>query len=198
MKLWMTVVLAVLVLLTAGYMAGKAVFTEFQGTEGPGGPPDFTATTINCPGGKPTGVLFPQPCTDGSRVHIRGAKFYYAAQTGDPRVTGLEEVTMNGNFDGWRADLLGPGSGQMWGTIHFTVGVFAGTPPTFTPTGGTWDGTWTGTRTVTGNTAESVIHAVAHGSGGKVEGLQADWHVILDPGAGVGVMNGRILDQGKK
>ena len=195
MKLRTTVILAVLVLLPAGYMAGKAIFTQFIGTEGPGGAPDFTAITINCPGGEPTGVLFPSPCTDGSRVQIRGAKFYYAAQTGDQRVNGLEEVTMNGNFDGWRADLSGPGSGRMWGTIHLTV--MTGTPPNWTPTGDTWDGTWTGVRTVTASTAESINHAVAYGSGPRLEGLQADWHVTLDPGASVGEISGRILDPGK-
>ena len=182
MKLRMTVILAVLALLPAGYTLGQAIFTEFTGTEMGGGPPNFATTTVNCPGGQPTGAVFPSPCTDGSRVHFRGAKFYYIVQTTDPRLAGLEEVTMNGNFESWRADLFGPGSGQMWGTLVLRVTADE-----------VWEGTWTGTRTVTGNVAVSSIHAVAHGSGGRVEGLTANWQVTLDPGANVGVCQGRIL-----
>ena len=184
MKLRMTVILAVLALLPAGYTLGQAILTEFTGTEGPGGFPNFATTTVNCPGGQPTGLWppFGSPCTDGSRVHIRGAKFYYIVGSTDPRFAGLEEVTMNGNFEGWRSDLFGPGSGQMWGTLVLRVTADE-----------VWEGTWTGTRTVTGNVAVSSIQAVAHGSGGRLEGLTANWQVTLDPGASVGVCQGRIL-----
>lgn len=119
---------------------------------------------------------------------MRRAVFFYLAQTTDARTTGIEEITMNGNFDGWRPDLMGPGSGQMWGTLVFKVADATGKP-----TGEVWEGTWTGTRTVTGDVAQSVIKAVAHGTGGTIEGLKANWEVTLDPTSGVGVIEGRIL-----
>lgn len=184
-----TVILCVLALLPAGYTLGQAIFTEFSGTEAPGGFPNFDTTTINCPGGQPTGLFpFGPPCTPGSRVHIRGAKFPYIVQTTDSRFTGVEEVVMNGNFEGWRDNCWDPGSGQMWGTMRLV-----------NPEGGVWEETWTGTRTVgEGCNVQSMIRAVAHGSGIGVEGLKAEYDAILDPSTGLGVVNGRILAPGGK
>ncbi len=193
MKRGLIVSLFAIILLAAGLMLGQAVFTEFTGTEAGGGYPDFSATRVNCPGGQQTGLWPPvgQPCTPGSRVHIRGAKFPYIMASTDSRVYGVEEVVMNGNFDGWRTDLMAPGSGQMWGTLTFKV--MNGTPQGWTPTGEVWEGSWTGTRKVGENGVQSTIDAVAHGSGGRIEGLQAKWHVILDPTANVGTCQGQIL-----
>ena len=192
MRLRITVILFAVALALAGYTLGQAVFTEFTGTEAAGGYPDFSTTIIKCPGGEPTGAVFPSPCTPAeSRVHIRGAVFPYILVTDDPRLTGAEEVTMNGNFDGWKGE-IGPGSGEMWGTLRIVV--MEGTP-----TEGIWEGVWTGTRTVNAdNTVQSVIHAVAHGTEGSVEGLQANWNVTLDPVSNVGVCQGRILAPPRK
>ncbi len=185
----------VVIMLCSTLMFGQATFTSFNGTEIGLGPP--TGGTISCPNGQPTGVVFPSPCTPPeSRVHIRGAKSPYIVQTNDTRFQGSEEVTTNGNFDSWRPDLFGPGSGQMWGTAN--IQVMAGDPPDWTPTGETWELVWTGTRTVSGNNVRSVIRVVAHGSGGRIEGLQAKYTVTLDPVANVGVVQGRILTPSRK
>ena len=192
-------ILLALALLPASYMLGRVIFTEFTGTEMAAGPPsDFG--TVSCPGGQPTGLWptkpgeFPMgpPCTPGSRVHIRGMKLSYYVQSADPRITGAQDLVINGNFDGWRAATVGGGSGHMWGTIRLELqngGV---------KTGEVWEGTVNGTRTVSGDTVQSTFHDVAHGSGGRLEGLQADWHVTLNPISGLGECQGRILDPGGK
>jgi hypothetical protein len=121
-------------------------------------------------------------------------KSLYIVLTDDPRLWGLQEVVVNGNFDGWRT--TDPGSGNMWGTLRFQV--MNGTPPGWTPTGEVWEGTFTGARTITGDEVVSSFQDVAHGSGGKVEGLQAKWHVTLNPVTGAGECAGRILAPGGK
>jgi hypothetical protein len=74
----------------------------------------------------------------------------------------------------------------MWGTFRLVV------------TGGVWEGTLTGTRTASAVDcgAQSIFRVVAHGSGG-VEGLKAEWDVIVNPralpGEVSGVAKGRIL-----
>jgi hypothetical protein len=197
MKSRIIVILLAVTMPLACYALGQAIFTEFTGIEiGTGPPLNPTEAKFNCPGGELTGELFPAPCTPGSRVHIRGLKFPYFVLTNDPRLYGYEEVTMDGNFDGWVPDLMGPGSGHMWGTIR--IEVMAGSPQSWTPTGEIWEGTWTGTRTVTDGVAQSIIQAVAHGTGGSIEGLQAKWNVVLNPTTGEGQCEGRILAPGGK
>lgn len=199
MKSRMTVILLMFALLPAGYTLVRAIFTEFTGTEIAAGPPiDFGM--VNCPGGQPTGLWptkpgeFPTgpPCTPGSRVHVRGMKLSYYVQTTDPRIAGAQEIVLNGNFDGWRDATGDPGSGHMWGTIRLEL------QDNGVKTGEVWEGTVNGTRTVTANAVESTFHDVAHGSGGELEGLQADWQVTLNPISGVGECKGRILDPGGK
>jgi hypothetical protein len=198
MRLRLTVFVLV-VFLAAGYMLGKAIFTEFTGTEMAAGPPsDFG--TVSCPGGQPTGLWptqpgqFPMgpPCTPGSRVHIRGMKLSYIVQTTDERLAGAQDIMINANFDGWRPATGDPGSGHMWGTIRLEL-VKNGAK-----TGEVWEGTTNGTREVTDDVVRSFFHDVAHGSGGRLEGLQADWHVTLNPVSGVGECQGRILNPGGK
>jgi hypothetical protein len=115
----------------------------------------------------------------------------YIVQTDDPRLRGVQEVVVNGNFDGWRT--IDPGSGVMWGTLRFVVKDASGTA-----TGEVWEGTLTGTRTVSEDGVVSSFQDVAHGSGGRVEGLQAKWNVTLNPLTGEAVCRGRILAPGGK
>jgi hypothetical protein len=181
MKLRITVILLAVTLLTVGYtLAQSSIFTEFTGHDYFFGF-DPTAGTIICPGGEPTGA-FP-PCTPGSRVHTRDGKFFYHFEASDPRLTGIMELTANGNFDGWIEELFGPGSGQMWGTMQVEVAVKGGTAeePTWTPTGDVWEGTWTGTRTVTGTVVVITTHNVLFGTEGSVEGLKAEFSGTADP-----------------
>ncbi|MBZ5621204.1 MAG: hypothetical protein LAQ69_21120 [Acidobacteriia bacterium] len=199
----MTLVLLVLALLPAGYVIGQAIFWPFEATEEGYGPPDMSAATFNCPGGQPDPTWSTgSPCTPGSRVHIRGAKFPYFVTATDARITGVAYVTMNGNFDGWIPQLMSPGSGQMWGALQLVVGV-KNQDGTFTATGGVWEGSWTGTRTVTRTNdgkyvVQSSISNVAFGTVGRITGLKAMWDTTLDPQSGLGVDRGRILDPGGK
>ena len=58
----------------------------------------------------------------------------------------------------------------MWGTLVLRVTADE-----------VWEGTLKGTRTVTEDGVVSSFHDVAHGSGGRMAGLQANWHVTLNP-----------------
>ena len=197
MKSRMIVILIVVTMPLACYALGQAIFTEFTGIQIATGPPlNPGEAKFSCPGGEPTGVLFPAPCTPaGSRVHIRGLNFPYFVQTSDPRFTGYEEATTNCNFDGW-VYAMGPLSGQMWGTVRLEV-MKQESSGSWTPTGEVWEGTWTGTRSVTDGVAQSVSKFVAHGTGGRIEGLQARWTVVLSP-TGEEQCEGRILVPGGK
>ena len=188
MRLRITVILVGVALLTAGYtLAKSSIFVEFSGNDTfltvlPGG-------TISCPGGEPD-PNFPatslSPCTPGSRVHTRDGKFLYHLDASDPRMIGSMELTANGNFDGWREDLFGPGSGQMWGTMRVAVEV-AGVP-----TGDVWEGIWTGTRTVSETGVVITTHNVLFGTEGSIEGLKAEFSGTADPNVG-GSFQGWIL-----
>ncbi len=187
MKLRMTLILLVVAMLPAGYMLGQAIFTPFTATIAMIGPPiDFG--TVSCPGGQLTG-LYPMgpPCTPGSRVNFRGVKFPWYLLSTDDRMTGFLEVTMNGNTDGWRIDLMSPGSGPLWGTHRLEVAVNG------IKTGEVWEGTWTGNRTVRETGYRTTSHNVLHGSGGRIEGLKAELDAIDDPEAGVDSASGWIL-----
>ncbi len=187
MKLRIMLVLLVVASLPPAYMLGQAIFTPFTATITPLGPPTDIGT-FSCPGGEPTGLYpFGPPCTPGSRFHFRGVKFLWYLQSTDDRITGFLELTMNGNTDGWRQDLTGPGSGQIWGTHR--LGVVANG----IRTGEVWEGTWTGTRTVRETGCRTTSHNVLHGSGGRIEGLTAEFDTIDDPEAGLDTAWGRIL-----
>ncbi len=197
MKSRIIVILLAVTMPLACYALGQAKFTAFHGIQGPAGLPNMDGAKFDCPGGELIGDLFTPtgPCTPGSRVHIRGVNFPYLVLTDDSRMTGLEEATTNCNFDGW-VDGVGPGSGQMWGTIRLEV--MEGSFPDWTPTGEVWEGTWTGSRTVTEGVTQSVSEFVAHGTGGSIEGLQAKWTVVLNPTTGEEKCEGRILAPGGK
>jgi len=188
MKLRTTLILLAVVLLPAGYMLGQAIFTPFTGTIAALGPPTDLGRFI-CPGGEPTG-LYPMgpPCTPGSRFHFRGVKFPWYLQSTDDRVTGFMELTLNANTEGWRADLMGPGSGQLWGTARLEV---VGTDGN--RTGEVWEGTLTGTRTVRETGYRTTSRCVLHGRAGRIEGLVAELDTINDPEAGLDTAWGRIL-----
>lgn len=198
MKLRMSVILLAVSLLTAGNILGDSFPTVklFTGND------TFLAMTdpgtFSCPGGQPTnsppvvsafsGPWSPCLPMPGSRVHNRNGKFQYRLQATDERMAGLLELTSaNGNYDGWRSDLLpapgAPGSGSMWGTIRLTV--MKGTDPaTWTPTGQVWDGIWSGTRTVTEQGAVITTHNVLFGSEGSVLGAKSEFRGTADPFAG--------------
>ncbi len=169
-------------------MLGQAIFTPFTGTIAVLGPPTDLGT-FSCPGGELTG-LYPMgpPCTPGSRFHFRGVKWPWKLESTDDRITGFIELTMNGNLDGWRDDLMAPGSGLMWGTMRLEV-----VDADRNRTGEVWEGTWTGTRTVRETGYRTTSHDVLHGSGGRIEGLMAEFDTIDDPEAGVDTAWGRIL-----
>ncbi len=194
MKSRIIVILLAVTMPLACYALEKANFTVFHGIQGYAGPPNIDEAKFDCPGGELIGDLSTPtgPCTPGSRVHIRGVDFLYFVLTDDPRMTGLEEATTNCNFDGW-VEGVGPGSGQMWGTIRLEVIGSSGAP-----TGEVWEGTWTGTRTVTDGVMQSVSKFVAHGTGGDIEGLQAKWTVVLNPTTGEEECEGGILAPGGK
>jgi len=187
MKLRITLILLVVAMLPAGYMLGQAIFTPFTATIALLGPPTDTGT-FSCPGGQPTG-LYPvgPPCTPGSRFHFRGVKFPWYLASSDDRMTGFLEITMNGNTDGWRTDLNGPGSGQLWGTHRLEVAANGN------KTGEVWEGTWTGNRTVRETGYRTTSHNVLHGSGGRIEGLKVEFDTIDDPEAGLDSASGWIL-----
>ncbi len=185
-RMW--ILLAIALLLPAAYLLGQAIFTPFTATITTIGPPTDLGT-FSCPGGQLTG-LYPMgpPCTPPeSRFHFRGVKCPWYLQSSDDRITGLIELTMNGNTDGWRPDLMGPGSGQLWGTLRIEV-VAGGVK-----TGEVWEGSWTGTRTVRETGYRTTSHDVVHGSGGRIEGLSAEIDTIDDPAAGLDTAWGRIL-----
>lgn len=186
-------VLGVIVLLVAGFALAQAIFTPFNGESMGVGPP--IPGKVTCPGGQVLSEPNGPPCSPGSRFHIRDFKFPHILRTGESRLNGSQVVTVNGNFDGFLG-AIGPGSGEMWGTAVITVR--EGDPLNGRPTGEIWEEVWTGSRTVTGDRVQEVIDAVAHGSGGRIEGLQAKWTLILDPVRNVGVVQGRILGPGGK
>jgi hypothetical protein len=188
MKLRVVGIVLAVALLSAGYLLAKSpIITEFTGQD------TFLAVifpgNISCPGGQPDPTWSQgSPCTPGSRVHLRDAQFLYHLQSTDDRLTGtMQLLSANGNYDGWRPDLPpppgSPGSGQMWGTIRVTVD---GHPDEV------WEGTWTGTRTVTGQVVVITTHVLLFGTGGRIQGLKAEYRGTADPLKG-GTYQGWIL-----
>ncbi|MCX6626114.1 MAG: hypothetical protein NTW28_00595 [Candidatus Solibacter sp.] len=118
-------------------------------------------------------------------------KLLYHVQATDSRFTGEQVVVVNGDFEGWRE--VDPASGVMWGTLRLEVTGKGLGPIQGIKTGEVWEGAFTGTRMITAGVVRSSFHDVAYGSGGRVEGMHADWHVSLNPVTGVGECQGRIL-----
>jgi hypothetical protein len=190
MKLRFVLILAAAVLLSAGFMPGQAVFTEFQGT-GTGSSVYLTFGTFLCPGGEPAGPFPPNPpCSPGSRVDVRGMVYTFNITATDGRVTGKFTNVFNANTDGWTPAGSpggpGPGSGQLWGTSRLEI-----------TDGGVWEGTWTGEREVTSVGAFSSVRAVMHGSGGSIQGLKSEWEISI-PHKMPLTFTGRILVPGGK
>ncbi len=185
MKLRSGLLLVGVILLSAGLMSGQAIFTPFTGQQ-------VTNTvfvklpTITCPSGEPAGPYPPYPpCSPGSRVNVRDLVFSFNVQSTDPRFTGKFVNVFNGNTDGWTlGPPAGPGSGPIWGTLRLEV-----SPDEV------WEGIWTGKRKVTATGAISTIHAIAHGTGGRIEGLQAEFD-ILALHTSPQQYTGRILEPG--
>lgn len=184
MKLRFILSLLAIVLLSASFMPGQAIFTRFTGNQVP--PTMFLDFgTYLCPGGDPAGPYPPQPpCSPGSRVQVRGVVFQNSVIATDARMTGKYVITFNANTDGWTA--WGPGSGPLWGTVRVEVAE-----------GGFWEGNYTGRREVTASGASSALHMVAHGTGGSIEGLKAEWD-ISSPHNAPSTLTGRILAPGGK
>jgi len=114
--------------------------------------------TLTCPGGYPLPPPDPppvssdflySPCSEGSRVHIRGYTICtrFDAIMDDPGdldlVSGWATIMINANFD---AD----GNGPAWGTISIAPDI---------PQGGTWDGRWEGIRVKKGDLWVIPVHA---------------------------------------
>jgi hypothetical protein len=86
-------------------------------------------STITCPGHESTGNPL-LPCPPGSRVRIRRLTTQSALDASDPRFSGLQTTTINGNLDSHYA-------GRVWG--RWTLQLDSGE--------GVWHGTWHGRRT---------------------------------------------------
>lgn len=116
----------------------------------------------------------------GERVHIRGLTSDYSTTTTDPRVSGIDTVSLSGNF-AFAPPPVGL-TGQLWGPFHIENA------------DGYWDGTSTGIRDENGFV---FVRAVGHGGGGY-EGLKLTMTVTRltpDP-QGSMTLAGEILDPG--
>ena len=127
---------ALVVLLSVGTAGAKPTKINFTGSEISIG--TFDDGTETYPGGN---------------YHVRDAVELFAFTATDPRVDGVNKITVNWNFK-WMPEPVFV-SGRMWGTFVLTNG------------GGYWNGTWTGVRDMNGF---SFFHMVGHGGGGY-EGL---------------------------
>jgi hypothetical protein len=190
-----------LIMICALFLTGS---TASVGQAGPAVKDDFTAAdtfdptggcfgsvvgtieeypTITCPGGElldPAPDPWENPCTAGSRIHIRGYVITTEFISTDSRVEGVSTIAVNANFD---AD----GSGPAWGTISIAP-----------DDGGTWDGVWEGIRKKVDGVWIIPVHASLRGSG-PLEGMRYKAvDTIMTPTFVVvcytGVIEGRILD----
>jgi hypothetical protein len=128
----------------------------------PSVPPDALFAAIQCVHGESTGNPV-QPCSPGSRMHIRGVVAQSTITSTDPRFAGTETVTVNANLD---VEYAGPA----WGRWSLAVEGDAGW----------WEGGWHGTRTrIAGGSPLGgdawVTHIELDGFGfGALEGLRVD------------------------
>jgi hypothetical protein len=183
------VVLLVIALSLTCSLSRQAIFT------------DFTARTVSpikyldwgkflCPGGKPAGPWPPKPpCSEGSRVNVRGMVYQHNIVSTDARMSGKMEFVFNADTDGFSK--LGPGSGPLWGTAHMEV--MKGTYPDWTSTGEVWKGNWTGNRNVSAVVAISKVKVVLHGNSGRIEGLKSEMNLYTNHNSPE-IIDGRIFE----
>jgi hypothetical protein len=151
--------LILLSILAAPVSAGTT-WTEFEGW----------STLQECPWCAPGRVWVSEDWV----LHIRGMQEYDLNDYSDPRIAGLNLVTVNVNMQ--LPEVYGP----MWGTAHIEKD------------DGYWEGSWVGYRTAEGG---SYIQEVLHGHG-AYEGLQARLDLMReDPNAPFWV-EGVIMDPG--
>ncbi len=160
-------------LLTAGLAGAQSKFTIVTGTEIPIGLGDLGE--VKCHGAVPTPNPF-APCPAGISGTVRGQQRIFLEDTSDPRTTGVNHGTFNANI---HAD----GTMSAWGTFRLEL-----------PDGSVWEGVWEGKLAKDGIFSYS---AVAHGSGGSVEGLQLLWDGVFSPTSPTGTSKARILSPGK-
>ncbi len=120
--------------------------------------------TIMCPGHEPT-IDATHPCPEGSNILARGTIVLMNVTSDDSRLQGTETTLINCNF---HAD----GTGPCWGTFRKDI-----------DEGGVWDGTWEGPRSVVSGGCVTKfgtipcwvlkVKSIGHGTGGRVEGLEA-------------------------
>jgi hypothetical protein len=158
------VLASALVLLLPVFAAAQAVTAQFIATDvfdpmgfmGGDFVGEFTDFgKLSCPSGQPTGVL-DQPCSPGSRIHLRGIGWKSRLESEDPLLTGNSFVEGNFNLDANAA-------GSMVGTFRIEL-----------DDGGVWEGSWTGDKSKVKNVEAWVlrIRGVGHGKGGSVDGMQ--------------------------
>jgi len=154
---------AVLLISTVGRATAAAIKTSFTGTE------------VYVSDVAPGEIFF----SDGN-MHIRGIVQSFAVSVSDPRVNGVDTVTINGNFK-----LVPPPTaftGPMWGTFQISN------------QDGYWEGTWTGERADNGFSYISV-----RGEGyGEYEGMKIfiDVERLSPDPAQPEILNGYILEPG--
>ncbi len=102
---------------------------------------------------------------------------YHDVET-DPRVTGTETITTNGNFRPAPSSELGL-AGNLWGTFHIEN------------EGGAWNGIFASEITEGG---EYFYRGVAHGSGGY-DGLTAHFEAYRNGHSGPFTISGWIIEQ---
>ena len=110
---------------------------------------------LTCPSGKPTGIL-DQPCSPGSRIHLRGISWKSRLESEDPLLAG--DSFTEGNFN-----LDANATGRMEGTFRIEL-----------DDGGVWEGSWTGDKSKVENVEAWIIRirGVGRGTGGSVDGMQ--------------------------
>jgi hypothetical protein len=98
-----------------------------------------------------------QPCPEGSRIAGRDIRALTRVDSEDPAMAGWMTVELNANL---APDYAGP----VWGKLSIQLDA-----------GGAWEGTWNGIRErVPGQPIWTVdLSMVLHGTGGKIDGLQA-------------------------
>ncbi len=162
-------------LLVARLASAQATFTLATGTQqpvtmanpsamvNPGGVVD--PGDVQCQQAQYTGNPL-APCPPGVSGTVRGQQIVVQDITNDPRASGVNYVTVNGNI---RSD----GTMAIWGTFRMEA-----------LAGGTWEGTWNGKQDLLKQTKE--ITRVGHGNGGAVDGLHFRSNDVYPPGSNVG------------